>query len=106
MAPPHMYARQSEERRHQIRFCLSHHTKTSYKDAKNSLASGTQADGTAVPSQVVSRAKTLGLELKRNSTGLLHTAQTRNQPALVRVQMGEHGEHRQCTAPTAARAYS
>ena len=102
-----MYARQSEERRHQIRFCLSYHTKTSYKDVnKDSLASSTQADGTAVPSQVVSRSKTLGLELTRNGTGLLRATQTRNQLALVRVQLGEHGEHCQCAAPTAAGAYS
>ena len=106
MAPPHMYTRQSEERCHQIRFCLSRHTKTSYKDENSSLASSTQAAGTAVPSQAVLRAKTLGLELTRNGTGPLRAAQTRNQLALVRVQLGEHGEHRWCAALTAVSAYS
>ena len=109
MAPPHMYARQSEERCHQIRFYLSRHTKTSYKYANNSLASSTQAARTAVPSQAVSRARTLGLELTRNGTRLLRAAQTCNQVALVHVQLGEygeHGEHRRCAALTAVSAYS
>jgi hypothetical protein len=57
------------------------------------------------PDFAIPRANAFSFKLTRNCTGFLCAAQTRNQPALIHVQLREDGEDGGCAASATTRVF-